>query len=86
MNAYDESLADLRALIHDDKSIINPWRNYALRYLHEVQAAIHMGLTTTTLTPPAGTINTASPSFIPGACTCKPGMRNNYCTATKHVA
>lgn len=44
---YAAALATFGEQIKNDKDIVQPWRNYALKALNEVQAYTHIGLSTT---------------------------------------
>lgn len=62
--------------IKGDKSIVQPWRNYALKHLGEALADIHEGQRVTNLTPPEGTpgmVDTAA-AVKTGMCICDPDM------------
>ncbi len=44
---YDSSIQDIIAILKEDKSVVQPWRNKATSRLEEVQAFIRMGETIT---------------------------------------
>ena len=44
---YDQSIQEIISVLKADKSVIQPWRNYAIKHLMEAQAHICKGLSTT---------------------------------------
>lgn len=86
---YDHELQRLITAIKADKSIVQPWKNYALKHLYEAQAHLRMGLTTTNMSVPAGTIvytytasspgNEVTGSQEYGDCICPPGGKHKEC-------
>lgn len=65
---YDQELNAIAEEVKTDKSIVQPWRNYALKAANEMQAFIKMGKTTSPLQPPPEAV-----------CTCPPGGRKASC-------
>lgn len=51
---YDQVITDMQAAIKADKSLMQPWKNYASKELSIAQALIRMGKTSTSLKPPEG--------------------------------
>jgi len=51
---YDQAITEMLAAIKADKSLAQPWKNYASSDLARVQAVIRMAQTATNLKPPEG--------------------------------
>jgi len=62
--------------IKADKSIVQPWRNYALKHLQEALAEIRMGLTTSNAKP-----DEPADPIVQTFCTCPAGGRRRDCPA-----
>lgn len=84
---YDEAITQMINELKADKSIAQPWKNYATSDLLRVQAVIRMGKTVTKQEPPADmqigdpknpAMAFAGPKpeqrFIGGPCICQPDM------------
>ena len=77
---YDQSIQEIISVLKADKSVIQPWRNYAIKHLMEAQAHVKMGLTTTNREPDdhpamqfAGPVKGGADIAAP-QCICTPGM------------
>lgn len=70
---YDLEITRLVAAIKDDKTLVQPFKNYAMSDAQRLQAVIRMAKTTANITPPAGTSSTAS------QCICSIGVRDTRC-------
>jgi hypothetical protein len=49
---YDDAITQVVDVLKADKSIVQPWRNYAIKAAAEMQAFVRMGLTATNRQPP----------------------------------
>lgn len=75
-------ITDLIIATKEDKSIVQPWRNYALKALNEALAFVEKGQRVSNLTPPAGSEQGRLNPHVPHAagCSCPgPGVLNNAC-------
>jgi len=82
--------ATIQAIIKDikaDVSIVQPWRNYAIKSMNEAQAFVRMGKTTTYAEAPQGTFanETSNDTFSDGKTILEPsaqatGQQNGTCT------
>lgn len=75
--SYQQKINALIEEIKADKSIVQPWRNYATKALSEAQAFLVMGGISTYRSAPEGMIA----DRLNGAdvCTCGPGVRDGKC-------
>src|SRR5438270_836185 len=68
---YDQYIQELVDVLKADKSIVQPWRNYAIKHFQEGLADVHMGKTTT---------NRELDGNLPETtCTCPPGGIKRTC-------
>lgn len=79
---YDAQITDLITAIKADKSIIQPWRNYAIKAANEMISFIEKGQRTTNMRPHEGMTDVQrnyynSPPV--NACICFPGMTRLDC-------
>lgn len=75
---YDQEITRLIEEIKADKSLAQPWKNYASKELHVAQSLIRMGKTTTNRAPD----NAPPVTVIRGGtseCTCVPGAVDRNC-------
>src|SRR5256885_8922242 len=80
---YDQYIQELVDVLKADKSIVQPWRNYAIKHFQEGLADVHMGKATTNREPveydvsyPGGKDGEAL--YTP-KCTCPPGGIKRTC-------
>lgn len=74
---YDQEITRLIEEIKADKSLAQPWKNYASKELHVAQSLIRMAKTTTNRAP-----DNAPPLQVSSAgtgCTCVPGAVDRNC-------
>jgi len=94
---YDQAITEMLAAIKADKSLAQPWKNYAASDLARVQAVIRMAKNTVNKTPPegqrvdAGTANVGpytpmdiAPGELPAGCICPLGAESADCPVHGH--
>lgn len=73
---YDQKITALITAIKEDKSITQPWKNYATKELNIAQACLRMSKTSTNLKPPSGLVNDDGSL---AECTCPRGAVDTSC-------
>lgn len=71
---YDQEITRLIEAIKGDKSLAQPWKNYATKELHVAQSLIRMAKTTTNRAP-----DNAPPIQPSSNCICFPGSIDKFC-------
>lgn len=79
---YDQEITKLLAMIKVDKSLAQPWKNYATKELNVAQALIRMAKTTTNIEVPLG----MGPKTVErSGCTCPTGAESADCPVHGHI-
>jgi hypothetical protein len=67
-----DHIRDIITALKEDKSCVQPWRNYAVKNLQEAIAMIEQGHRETTMKPPGGMLDdvTKPGEIKPNICTC----------------
>lgn len=70
---YDSTINELVGSLQSDKSLMQPYKNYAVADARRLQAVIQMARTTTRQTPPPDMPSDANRFPVPKieSCTCK---------------
>lgn len=71
---YDQTINEMVGSLQSDKTLMQPYKNYAVSDARRLQAVIRMAKTTTNIKPPEDMPAPAGrfPSPRPETCTCPP--------------